>query len=153
MVATDVVMLRDMRGDNRDSSMPRTLYMVVEHFKNKDAVGVYRRFRDSGPLAPEGLLYVSNWVDDKRERCYQLMQNHDRALLDDWMANWSDLVDFEVHPVITSKRRPRRSRCAYSSSGPRSTPVLSANLPSLGYGRVARHTSTIPSLLQCWRKR
>ena len=60
--------------------MPRTLYMVVEHFKNKDAVAVYRRFRDSGRLAPEGLLYVSSW-----------------------MANRSDLVDFEVHPVITSK--------------------------------------------------
>jgi hypothetical protein len=53
---TDVVMLRDMGGDNRDSSMPRILYMVVEHFKSKDAVAVYRRFRDRGRLAPEGLL-------------------------------------------------------------------------------------------------
>lgn len=83
--------------------MPRSLYMVVERFKNKDAVVVYRRFRDSGRLAPEGLLYVSSWVDDKFERCYQLMEAHDRALLDAWMANWSDLVDFEVHRVITSK--------------------------------------------------
>jgi hypothetical protein len=38
------------------------LYMVVEHFKNNDAVSVYRRFRDSGRLAPEGLIYVSSWV-------------------------------------------------------------------------------------------
>src|SRR6266852_2911465 len=77
--------------------MPRSLYMVVERFKNKDAVTVYRRFRDNGRLAPEGLLYISSWVDDKLERCYQLMETHDRALLDHWMANWSDLVDFEVH--------------------------------------------------------
>jgi hypothetical protein len=83
--------------------MPRSLYMVVERFKNKDAVIVYRRFRDYGRLAPEGLLYISSWVDDKLERCYQLMETDDRALLDDWMANWSDLVDFEVHSVITSK--------------------------------------------------
>jgi hypothetical protein len=85
------------------SVMPRSLYMVVERFKNKDAVAVYRRFRDNGRLAPEGLLYISSWVDDKLERCYQLMETHDRALLDEWMANWSDLVDFEVHAVITSK--------------------------------------------------
>lgn len=26
------------------ASMAKTLYMVVEHFKNKDAVPVYRRF-------------------------------------------------------------------------------------------------------------
>lgn len=83
--------------------MSQTLYMVVEHFKNKNAVPVYRRFCDKGRMAPEGLVYVSSWVDHKLERCYQLMETHDRALLDDWMASWSDLVDFEVYPVITSK--------------------------------------------------
>ncbi|MCI0696609.1 DUF3303 domain-containing protein [candidate division KSB1 bacterium] len=83
--------------------MPQTLYMVVEHFKNKNAVPVYRRFREKGRMAPEGLVYVSSWVDHKLERCYQLMETHNRALLDEWMANWSDLIDFEVHPVITSK--------------------------------------------------
>jgi len=83
--------------------MPKTLYMVVEHFKNGNAVPVYRRFRESGRMMPEGLAYVSSWVDDKLERCYQVMETHDRALLDAWMANWSDLIDFEVYPVVTSK--------------------------------------------------
>ena len=83
--------------------MPGTLYMVVEHFKNKDAVAVYRRFRDSGRMAPEGLRYVSSWVDEKLERCYQLMETDDHRLLNEWMANWNDLVDFEVYPVITSQ--------------------------------------------------
>jgi len=97
-----VVMLRDMDGASGDSSKPKALYMVVEHFKNKDAVAVYRRFRDSGRMAPEGLRYLSSWVDDRLERCYQLMEANDCALLDQWMANWSDLVDFEVHRVMTS---------------------------------------------------
>ena len=83
--------------------MPSTLYMVVEHFKGSDAVPVYRRFRERGRLAPEGLLYISSWVDEKLERCYQLMETGDPQLLDEWMANWSDLVDFEVYPVISSK--------------------------------------------------
>jgi Protein of unknown function (DUF3303) len=83
--------------------MPKTLYMVIEHFKNKDAVPVYRRFRDRGRMVPEGLVYVSSWVDHKLERCYQVMETHDRVLLDEWMASWSDLIDFEVHPVVTSK--------------------------------------------------
>jgi hypothetical protein len=83
--------------------MAKSLYMVVEHFKNKDAVPVYRRFRDRGRMAPEGLVYVSSWVDDRLERCYQVMETHDRALLDEWMAKWRDLIEFEVHPVVTSK--------------------------------------------------
>ena len=79
------------------------LYMIVEHFKNKDAVAVYRRFRDLGRLAPDGLTYISSWVDEKLERCFQIMETDDRALLEQWMAKWSDIVEFEVYPVITSK--------------------------------------------------
>jgi Domain of unknown function (DUF3303) len=83
--------------------MPNALYMVVELFKNKDAVAVYRRFRDRGRMAPEGLTYLSSWVDDKFERCYQLMATEDATLLDKWMGNWADLVNFEVHRVVTSQ--------------------------------------------------
>jgi hypothetical protein len=80
-----------------------SLYMVIENFRNGDAVPVYRRFRDRGRLAPAGLTYVSSWVSEKLDRCYQLMETEDRALLDQWIANWSDIVDFEVIPVISSK--------------------------------------------------
>jgi hypothetical protein len=78
--------------------------MVVEHFKNADAAPVYRRFREQGRMAPEGVTYVSSWVDDKLERCFQLMETHDRRLLDQWMVGWEDLVEFEVYPVMTSKQ-------------------------------------------------
>jgi hypothetical protein len=82
--------------------MSKTLYMVIENFRNGDAMPVYRRFRDRGRLAPAGLSYVSSWVSDKLDRCYQLMETEDRALLDQWIENWTDLVDFEVHAVISS---------------------------------------------------
>lgn len=83
--------------------MPKMLYMVVEHFKNNDAASVYRRFRDNGRMAPDGLAYVSSWVDTKFERCYQLMLTHDPRLLDVWMEKWNDLIEFEVYPVMPSK--------------------------------------------------
>ena len=78
------------------------LYMVIENFKNEDPVPVYRRFRDHGRLAPDGLTYISSWVDAGLMCCYQIMETDQPALLDQWMAQWSDLVDFEVRPVITS---------------------------------------------------
>ena len=88
--------------------MSKQLYMVVEHFKNRDAVPVYRRFRDRGRMMPEGLVYVSSWIDERLERCYQLMETGDRALLDEWMANWTDIMEFEVYPVIPSKEAVAR---------------------------------------------
>ena len=76
------------------------LYIVIESFK--DAVAVYRRFRDRGRMAPDGLSYVNSWVTPDLKRCYQVMECADRSQLDAWLARWSDLVDFEVVPVITS---------------------------------------------------
>jgi hypothetical protein len=77
--------------------------MIIEHFKNQDPVPVYRRFQSRGRLAPEGLQYVSSWVDDKLERCFQLMETDHPKYLDEWIANWNDLVEFEIYPVISSK--------------------------------------------------
>ena len=84
------------------------LYMIVEHFKNGDPLPVYRRFRDSGRMAPEGLEYVSSWIDEKLERCFQLMETDDRARLEEWLNNWKDIVEFEVYSVISSKEAAQR---------------------------------------------
>ena len=82
--------------------------MVIERFKNQDPVPVYRRFKEHDRLAPEGLRYVSSWVDDKLERCFQLMEADDRNDLDEWMARWGDIVEFEVYPVIPSQAAAER---------------------------------------------
>jgi Protein of unknown function (DUF3303) len=84
------------------------LFMIVEHYRNGDAVPVYRRFRDEGRLAPDGVSYVASWVDQPMGRCYQVMEAADRSLVDAWIARWSDLVDFEVIPVMTSAEAAAR---------------------------------------------
>jgi uncharacterized protein DUF3303 len=78
------------------------LYMVIEHFKNGDAGSVYDRFRSLGRLLPDGLTYLASWVDAESPRCFQLMETEDAATLDLWTSRWSDLVDFEIVPVVTS---------------------------------------------------
>jgi len=77
------------------------LYMVLERFK-QGPEPVYRRFREQGRMAPDGLTYVNSWVTSDLNRCYQVMECPDRALLQQWMDRWSDLVEFEVVPVVTS---------------------------------------------------
>jgi len=42
-----------MLGEDEGYRMPKRMCMVVESFKNNDAVSVYRRFRDKGRLARE----------------------------------------------------------------------------------------------------
>lgn len=82
--------------------------MIIEHFRNQDPVPVYRRFRDRGRLAPEDLRYVSSWVDLNLDRCFQLMETEHPESLEAWLANWNDLVEFEVYPVISSQEAAER---------------------------------------------
>ena len=76
--------------------------MVIERFKEGAAQEIYRRFREKGRMMPEGLGYVSSWIDLDFKICWQLMQTEDFSLFDQWIANWRDLMDFEIVPVRTS---------------------------------------------------
>jgi len=78
------------------------LYMTFENFRDGDSLPVYRRLRDEGRLAPDGLRYVASWVTEDFRRCFQIMECEDRALPTQWTARWDDLIDFEVIPVVTS---------------------------------------------------
>ena len=78
------------------------LFMVIEKFKNRDAVPVYKRFEGRGRMMPDGLKYIDSWVEKNFDRCFQLMEADDPAVFQEWIDNWKDLVDFEVIPVVSS---------------------------------------------------
>jgi hypothetical protein len=76
------------------------LYMVIERFK--DVPAIYQRLREKGRMMPEGLEYVSSWIDVDMKTCWQLMRAENEALFRAWTDNWKDLMDFEVVSVRTS---------------------------------------------------
>lgn len=77
-------------------------------FRGGNPRPVYARFRERGRLAPDGLTYVNSWVTDDLTRCYQVMDSPSRAVLDEWIRAWEDLVDFEVIPVVPSTEAASR---------------------------------------------
>ena len=79
------------------------LFMVIETYRDQNAKAVYRRFRDKGRMMPDGLKYVSSFVAADLGRCFQLMEADDVTLLQRWVAEWSDLTEFEVVPVVAGK--------------------------------------------------
>jgi len=76
------------------------LYMVIEQFK--DAPAIYRRLREKGRMMPDGLNYISSWIDTEVKVCYQLMETEDPTLFRRWTENWDDLMEFKIVPVRTS---------------------------------------------------
>jgi Protein of unknown function (DUF3303) len=80
------------------------LFMIIERFKDRDAVPVYRRVRDAGIVFPEGLKYVSSWIEPNFDRCFQLMECDDLRLLQQWILDCRGTgMTFEIVPVVPSK--------------------------------------------------
>lgn len=78
------------------------LFMVIERFRNGDPRPVGERFRQSGRMLPDGVIYHASWVDAQGARCYQVMEAPDANSLHVWVRRWEDLVEFEVVPVQNS---------------------------------------------------
>jgi len=76
--------------------------LVIENFRGRDPVPVYRRFRVVVGWRQKALKYVGSWITEDLARCYQVMECADRSLLEQWLSHWRDLVDFEVLPVLSS---------------------------------------------------
>jgi hypothetical protein len=77
------------------------LFMVIETFR-QGAAPIYERFAEKGRQAPDGLVYLDSWIDAGLNRCFQLMECDDLALLQRWVAAWEDLTQFEIVPVTPS---------------------------------------------------
>ena len=87
------------------------LFMVIERFRNQDALPIYRRMRERGRMIPDGVEFVDSWISADLGRCFQLMRCDDVSLLQRWIAGWTDLVEFKVVPVTHSKETAASLQC------------------------------------------
>jgi hypothetical protein len=78
------------------------LYMVIESFREGAGPDIYKRFRESGRMMPDGLNYVASWIEPDFTRCFQVMDWEDPAVFHEWTSRWSDLMEFDAIPVISS---------------------------------------------------
>jgi Domain of unknown function (DUF3303) len=79
------------------------LFMIIERFKDRNPAPIYERLREQGRALPDGLRYIDSWVEANFERCFQVMECDDLVVLQRWVLQWGDLVEFEIVPVSPSK--------------------------------------------------
>jgi Domain of unknown function (DUF3303) len=78
------------------------LYIVIETY-TRGPGPVYARASELGRMLPPSLAYLGSWVEvHGLNRCFQLMETEEPSVFETWIANWSDLVEFEIVPVISS---------------------------------------------------
>ena len=82
--------------------------MVVERFRPGKVKEMYQRVEEKGRMLPAGVYYINSWINEEVTICYQLMEAASREKLNEWIANWNDLVDFEIVPIISSAEAKRK---------------------------------------------
>lgn len=90
--------------------------MVIESFKPGKTDEIYARFNERGRMLPDGLKYIDSWLTSDRQKCYQLMTTENPNLFDAWIAQWSDLVDFEVIELIDSPTKAAQQTSSPNAS-------------------------------------
>jgi len=78
-------------------------FMIVETYDRSKAPAIYERFEKKGRMIPDGLRFIDSWVSADLGRCFQLMECGNPRLVDEWISQWSDIVDFEVIRVVSSE--------------------------------------------------
>jgi len=84
------------------------IYMIIERFHPGKVKELYQRFDEKGRMMPEGVEYINSWINEDVTVCYQVMEAASITQLHEWIANWKDLVDFEIIPVISSAEAKNR---------------------------------------------
>ncbi|WP_245461481.1 DUF3303 family protein [Mesorhizobium sp. M6A.T.Ce.TU.002.03.1.1] len=56
-----------------------------------------------GAVVPDALLVHHSWIAADMSRCFLLVEADDVTLLQRWVVEWADLVEFEIVPVATNK--------------------------------------------------
>lgn len=83
-------------------------YMVIETYTQGPGP-VYARAAERGRMLPSGLTHVESWIDEGTlDRCFQLMETDNPSLFEQWIANWTVIVEFEIIPVISSAEAAAR---------------------------------------------
>ncbi|MBS0221457.1 MAG: DUF3303 family protein [Proteobacteria bacterium] len=77
--------------------------MAVEKSRDQDGRAAYRKLRDPGCGVPDGLTFVASCVSADLGRWFQLMETEDVTLFQRWIADWQDVVGFEVVPLREGK--------------------------------------------------
>ncbi len=79
------------------------LFMVIERFKNGAPLPIYEQLERDDRSLPDGLTYIKSWVSEDLTHCYQVMDCDDETTLLKWVSAWTNHIDFEIVPIVTSE--------------------------------------------------
>ena len=80
------------------------LFMGITTWTPVQRNEVVKRAKAKGPMTPEGLNLINEWVDVTGGRTFALFEANNSNDILAWIYAWSDIIKFEATPVMESKK-------------------------------------------------
>ena len=75
-------------------------FITIWTFRPERSREATDRFTQTGGQPPEGVKMLARWHDVAGGRGFAVAESEDAAAICAWCRQWSDLLTFEVVPVI-----------------------------------------------------
>lgn len=72
----------------------------LTHHAYKERVS---RFLESGAPPPAGVTLLGRWFTASHNKGFMLVETDDSKLLFRYVSDWTDIMDFEIDPVVTDE--------------------------------------------------
>ncbi len=78
-------------------------YMVTYTLQSENRNEAIKRFGTDAINAPEGVTQLGQWHSVARGGGYGLVETDDPAKITGWILKWSDIISYEIEPVLTDE--------------------------------------------------
>lgn len=70
--------------------------------ENRDAV--HKRFKETGGTPPAGVAMLGRWHGAEGNCGFLIAESEDVSAVASWLNEWTDLISFDVRPVLTDEQ-------------------------------------------------
>ncbi len=79
-------------------------YMIAYDLSKENRNEAIKRFVDGKAMQPpEGVTDLGRWHAAGGRLGWAVAETDDPKHLADWVMSWSDIIDYEIHPVISDE--------------------------------------------------
>jgi len=76
------------------------LFMAIVTWKPEHKIEIVKRSQEKGPMRPEGIKIINEWVDVSGGKSFALFEANNSNDILSWVTVWSDIMEFEILPVM-----------------------------------------------------
>lgn len=80
------------------------LFMTTYSIRPEHRDAAIARFKETGGPPPDGVTQVGRWQDVGGNHGWTLAETDDLEALHRWTYQWSDVLTFEISPVLTDEQ-------------------------------------------------